>query len=640
VSGPASFGRWPSPLSPSDVAAQRRSRSALASDGSDLWWLEGRPQEQGRVVLVRLGDGEEPVVVSPPGTSIRSRVHEYGGGAWCLLGHDRPGAYAFVEERSQRVFLGAEGAPPVPLTDEPTAGERWHHGNLVAGPDATVLGIRERHHDGGVERDVIALGPGRQAVSLCSGRTFFGSLALSSDRTRLAWIAWDHPNMPWDETELWVATFDVEGPALVSAQRVGAPVLAGCSVDQPVWLDDGGLAFVADARGWWQPWRWRGNGDETVEPITALEAEFQGPAWALGQHTLVALGTTRLGSVWRRDGTDRLGVLETDGTLARVDQPCVSVSSLCAHRGGLAWLGQTPSAPGAVWWADPDGQGPARPLTTTTALLAAEDVSVAEPVSVPGRDGRVVHANFYAPRLRGSHGGPGQRPPLVVHCHGGPTGSAESGFDPFIQMLTTRGFAVAAVDYAGSTGYGRAYRHALDGRWGEADIDDCVDAARWLAEAGRVDPTRMAIRGASAGGLTALGALVRSRVFAAAVSWYGVSDLMGLVATTHDFEARYTDRLVGPLPEAAALYRDRSPLYRVDDLEGAVLLLQGEDDPVVPPEQTRSMAAALAARGLRCEVRTFAGESHGFRRADTLVAAYEAELAFYDEVLLGPDTRI
>jgi dipeptidyl aminopeptidase/acylaminoacyl peptidase len=285
-----------------------------------------------------------------------------------------------------------------------------------------------------------------------------------------------------------------------------------------------------------------------------------------------------------------------------------------------------------VWWAE-DGRAAA--VTSSASPLPPEDVSVAEPLSIPGRDGHPVHATYYPPRLRGWEGEPGERPPLIVHCHGGPTSSAEPGFDPFVQMLTTRGYAVAAVDYAGSTGYGRAYRRALEGRWGEADVDDCVDVATWLADSGRVDRDRMAIRGGSAGGLTALAALVRSRAFAAAVSWYGVSDLMGLVATTHDFESRYTDRLVGPLPEAAELYRDRSPLYRVDELEGAVLLLQGEDDPVVPPEQTRSMAEALRRRGVHVGVRSFPGESHGFRRAETLVAAYEAELEFYGEVLLG-----
>ena len=274
-------------------------------------------------------------------------------------------------------------------------------------------------------------------------------------------------------------------------------------------------------------------------------------------------------------------------------------------------------------------------MSGALAPLRAIDVSVAEPISVSSRGGREIHGHFYPPRLSGWQGPEGAAPPLVVHCHGGPTASSDAGFDPMVQMFTTRGYAVVTVDFAGSTGYGRAYRRSLDGQWGVADIDDCVAVAEWLADAGRVDRHKMAIRGGSAGGLTALGALVRSDVFAAAVSWYGVTDLVSLAATTHDFESRYTDRLIGPLPETASRYEERSPLNRVDEITGAVLLLQGEDDPVVPADQTRRMAEALTARGIRCEARYFAGESHGFRRADTLIACFEAELAFYADVLLG-----
>jgi dipeptidyl aminopeptidase/acylaminoacyl peptidase len=292
-----------------------------------------------------------------------------------------------------------------------------------------------------------------------------------------------------------------------------------------------------------------------------------------------------------------------------------------------------------VWWcplsADSRAERPsALPVSAATAPLDVDDVSVAEPVSVRSGSGRVVHAHFYRPRLSRWQGPDGSRPPLIVHCHGGPTASADAGFDPMVQMFTTRGYAVATVNFAGSTGYGRAYRQALDGQWGVADIDDCVDVARWLAESGWVDGDRMAIRGASAGGLTALGALVRSDAFGAAVSWYGVTDIAGLVATTHDFESRYVDRMIGPWPEAAALYEERSPLNQVARIQGAVLLLQGEDDPVVPADQTRRMADALRSRGVRCEARYFAGESHGFRRAETLIACFEAELGFYADVLL------
>jgi dipeptidyl aminopeptidase/acylaminoacyl peptidase len=635
----APFGTWASPLQVAEVAAQRLSRYSLASDGASLWWLESRPDEAGRTVLVRAEPGAEPSVVSPPGANIRSHVHEYGGGAWCLVGDRTASSFAYVDEHTQRVLLvSAIGSAPVPLGSEPPEGERWPHGALVTGPGRSVLAVRERHHAGVVERSIVRLDtdePGTE-TTLVAGRDFFGSPVASPDGSRLAWVTWDHPAMPWDATELWVADLDAGGGPLGGASRVGAAQLAGFSVDQPLWTGDDTLVFVADVGGWWQPWRWEAG--VPPQPINALEAEFQGPAWGLGQHTVVTIGPDLLACVWRSEGVDHVGTLGLDGDLREITQPCVAVSSLCAHGGGVAWLGQTPATPGGVWWC-PQLSSSARvvQVSGTRPSLRGEDVSVAEPVTVPSAHGRPVHANFYGPALSGWEGPDGDAPPLIVHCHGGPTSSADAGFDPMVQMLTTRGYAVATVNFAGSTGYGRAYRQALDGLWGVADVDDCIEVARWLAETGRADGARMAIRGGSAGGLTALGALIRSDRFAAAVSWYGVTDLMGLVATTHDFESRYMDRLVGPLPESASLYDERSPLNHVAEMTGAVLLLQGEDDPVVPPDQTRRMAAALTERGVRCEVRYFEGESHGFRRADTLVACFEAELAFYDEVLLGAD---
>ncbi len=569
-------------------------------------------------------------MVSPEGTSIRSRVHEYGGGAWCLLA-DTTGSFAFVEDRTQRVMAGTKASGPAALGAEPPADEQWRHGGLIAGPDSSVLAVRERIAGGRSERSIVRLESGGNEQTLCIGRDFYGSMALAPGGRHLAWVLWDHPDMPWDATELWVGRLTERG--LGDVVRVGTSVLEGCSVDQPVWTSSESLCFVADAAGWWQPWRWRKGA--AVERLCELEAEFQGPAWGLGQHTLVALEGGGLGCLWRRQGTDHLGIL-AGHVLAGLAQPCVTASSLCAHRGSLAWLGQSATSPPGVWWWS--GEAGAAPVVAGAEPLDPDDVSLDEPLVVDTGP-RPVHAAFYAPRRSGWSGPAGEAPPLVVFCHGGPTASFSAGFDPVVQMLTTRGYAVATVDYTGSTGYGRRYREALQGRWGVDDVDDCVSVAAWLAETGRVDGTKMAIRGGSAGGLSALGALVRSDRFCGAVSWYGVSDLMGLVSETHDFESHYTERLVGPLPEAAEQYRERSPLYRVADISGSVLLLQGEDDPIVPPSQSQAMAEALAARGLRCDYRLFPGESHGFRRAETLVAAYTAELAFYEEILLAPSSE-
>jgi dipeptidyl aminopeptidase/acylaminoacyl peptidase len=616
------------------VAAGRISRSFLRSDGQSLYWLENRPDAGERTVLVRAGGGEPPTTVSPDGVGIRSRVHEYGGGAYCLVPNAGAAArVAYVEEQSQRVMLAGDGAP-MALTGEPPRGERWHHGDLVATSDGRwILAVRERIEPAGaVTHSIVwidAAGPARSGT-LCGGRGFYMAPRPDASLRTLAWVAWDHPDMSWYSSELWVGTLHATGAGLeVVSERLvdGGP---GVSVTQPLWMGERDLLYLSDRSGWWQPWRWAGG---EPERLCDEESDFADPDWQLGQTTLVPLGGDHLGCTWRRDGLGGVGVLSlASGRVDVVSQPCVAVAGLCAHDGGMAWLGATPVSSTGVWWIGEDGDAelvePAPPVS-----IAPQDVSAAEPLSFVAASGRTVRLLFYAPHLRDVEAPSGIRPPLVVFCHGGPTAAAGSGLDLFVQLLTTRGYAVAAVNYAGSSGEGRALRVALDGAWGEADVDDCLDAARWLAAQGRVAEDRMAIRGTSAGGLTALGALVRARVFAAAVTWYGVTDLLSLAAATHDFELHYLDRLVGPLPGARERYRERSPVNRVGDLHGAVLLLQGLDDVVVPPQQAESMVAALHARGVRCEYLAFAGEGHGFRRLDTLRAAYQAELAFYEEIL-------
>jgi acetyl esterase/lipase len=406
--------------------------------------------------------------------------------------------------------------------------------------------------------------------------------------------------------------------------------------------------FVSDLSNWWQPWRWRADG--SIQRLCAEESEFHAPDWVLGQSSIAELDDGTIACRRRSHGIDSIGVLIEDrGQLAPIPQPCVSIGGVCAHAGGVAWLGSSPTTAGAPWWcAEPARSASCAPGATApvpTALpdpiLAASTVSVGEHFSFRASSGREVHGLFYSPSSDDVRPLPGERPPLITFCHGGPTGCAEAGFDPVIQLFTSRGYAVAAIDYAGSSGYGRAYRQSLWGEWGIADVDDCRQAALRLATEGRVDGSRMVIRGSSAGGFTALNSLVDADVYVAAVSWYGVTDLVALSAATHDFEAHYNDRLVGPLPEAVGEYRRRSPAERAGDIRGAVLLLQGLDDPVVPPAQAFAMAAALRARGIRCDCVTFATEGHGFRRADTVQAALAAELAFYEAVLeVGEPDRV
>lgn len=649
------YGHWPSPLTAAQAASGKVSLSELSSDGTWLYWLESRPSEDGRVVFVR-SDGDGIADLSPQGVSIRSRVHEYGGGASCLVPGHGPGAFAFVDLAEQRVWLsGGPGETPKGLSSKAPDDEIWAHGGLRATSDgAWVLAVRavRRSGDGSgsgsdrPRRCVVALGTradnaGESVVA--QGHDFYGAPSVNEAGDRMVTTVWDHPDMPWDASEVIVVPLVCTTDEATRRPRLGAAGAgwtvaggAGESVGQPAWRHGGGLRFVSDRRGWWQPYGHDGTAGEGPPTLmTDQEAEFHGPDWVLAQTTMVEL--TDGSVVARRTSHSRDDLVHITGpqqTPTVLPQPCVAITAVCRHGDGVAYLGGPPDGPDDVWVLPRPGVGTARPLRPHRARpLAPANVSVGEPFELVGRSGRPVHGVVYPPTLEGTAGSAGTHPPLVVTCHGGPTASAGSGFDITTQYFTSRGFAVALVNYAGSTGYGRAYRCSLWGQWGVADAEDCVDAAQHLAASGRVDGARMAIRGGSAGGMTALNALAAGEGLAAAVAHYGVTDLVALATSTHDFEAHYLDRLIGPLPACREVYEARSPVRRAADMNGAVLLLQGADDPVVPPAQAERLRDALVAAGRPCVVRFFEGESHGFRRAETLVACLEEELAFYRAAL-------
>lgn len=658
------FGWWPSPFAAGRVAAGKVSRSGLQADGASLFWLESRPEEGGRQVLVTDGgDGGVPVDVSPPTVSIRSRVHEYGGGAATVAG----GALFYVNHEDQRLYRSTlgDGPAPVPLTpaSAPGASFRYADGSLTPSGDWMIC-VEERHDQSGTGHRLTAVATdgSRQVVPLVDSGGFVAAPRPSPDGARLAWVGWSHPHMSWDQSELWVAEL-VEskvGIGIAGAHRVaGGPDV---SVGQPRWCGDGSLVLIDDRTGWWLPYRIpadRLDEDDAAVPLVDLEAEFHFPDWALGQATIAELPDGSLVGRMHRDGRDHLVRLQPTATtgasgrpgadgpvgweLSVVDQPCITIAGVAVAAGPrIGILGATATVGMGVYQVSADGSAPARRLTPVPAGAAdpadsaEEAVSVAEPF-VAATEAGPIPGLFYPPTNPAARGLQGSRPPLVVFCHGGPTGAAEPGFDPFVQFFTSRGLAVAAVNYRGSSGYGRGYRRSLEGLWGVADIDDCTAYAVALAEAGRADRANLAIRGTSAGGLTALGALVRTRAFRGAASWYGVTDLQALATDTHDFESRYLDGLVGPLPAAADRYRQRSPLYHPEAVTGAVLLLQGADDPVVPRDQSERFADALSAHGVRCTLEVFAGESHGFRRAETIEACLLAELEFY-RTLFAPDS--
>ena len=654
-------GWWPSAWTAAQVASGKVSRAGLQADRGWVYWTESRPGEGGRQVVVGVDPGADvPVVrtdVSPPGVSVRSRVHEYGGGAATVA----DGVLYYVDQDDQdwyrvdvRPTAGAAGAPigatgdPVRLNSTGSGPVRHADGRTTADGRWLVSVQEEVTGASAVHRVVAVPTDGSTAtVVLVDRGGFVAAPRPSPDGRWLAWCTWGHPDMPWDAARLVVAPLS-EGPDGLQLGPVTEVAGGnGVAVGQPRWMADGGLVFVDDRTGWWLPYRvapgaWSDPRESPV-PVVALvdprtEEEFHGPDWVFGLHTFDEGPDGSLAARVGTGGRDRLVVLRPPSsgpdagpwTRTGVDQPCVSLAGVVRPDAtSVVVHGTTPTEAHAVFAVTLDGSRPPQRLSAPPAVETPPDrASHSVPRTAVVGDHRVPGL-FFPPTNPDVSIDDGAPPPLVVFCHGGPTAASEPGYDPTVQFLTSRGIAVAAVDYRGSTGYGRHYRDLLAGTWGEGDVDDCVAFARALAEDGLVDGTRLAIRGGSAGGLTALAALIRSRVFAGAVAWYGVTDLEALARDTHDFESRYMDRLVGPLPEAVEVYRDRSPIHHAADLVGRVLLLQGADDPIVPLDQAERFAERLRAGGTDVELIVFDGESHGFRRAETIEAALEAELGFY-----------
>ncbi len=608
----APLGSWASPITADLLVERAVSLGQLVVDGDDVYWNEGRPAEGGRQAIMRWTPaGGEPVEVLPAGFSARTTVHEYGGGAFAV----RDGVVWFANFADQRVYrldAAANDAEPQPVTP---AGARF--ADLAVSPDGTrVAAVRERHLDSGeVVNDLVLLPHGDVADDVVAdvvaeGHDFYAAPRWAPDGHRLAWLSWDHPNMPWDGTALWV-----DGKLVA-----GGP---DESISQPRWAPDGSLLWTSDRTGWWNLYR---DGEILVED----EAEYSGPDWVFGLSRYTVLPDGTVAAVRTEEGIGQLFVLGRE----RVETGYTSFGSVQAHgdHAVVAVAASAAEAPAVVRIDLGDGGVEvirrSRPGTVDSGYLSRP-----EPITFPTDGGLEAHGLFYAPANRDFAEPPGELPPLVVMSHGGPTANARSELDLSIQFFTSRGLAVVDVDYGGSSGYGRAYRRRLDGQWGIVDVADCVNAARHLARAGRVDGRRMAIRGGSAGGFTTLCALTFHDVFAAGASYYGVADLASLATDTHKFESRYLDRLVGPWPAAADEYHRRSPIHAADGISAPVILFQGLEDKVVPPAQSEVMVEALRAKGLPYAYVTFEGEQHGFRQAANIVRAAEAELWFYGQVL-------
>lgn len=623
------YGSWPSPVRAERIAAAALRLGQTRIDRGFVHWLEARPAEAGRQVVMRAAaDGRgAPVELTPPDANARTRVHEYGGGDYAI--HD--GRVFFVDFASQRIHVALDGQSAV-LSP---AGPRY--ADLVPTPDGRhLLAIEETPRPGSEPCNrLVALripptglpdAPAAPRV-LASGHDFYSSACVSPSGDRIAWLAWDHPHMPWDGTVLYLQAWSADGPVGSARVVAGGPRE---SIVQPRFSPGGVVTFVSDRSGWWNLHQLRGD---RVVALAPLAAEFAGPQWVFGQSRYAFLGEQQILCTYGVGGVGRIARLAVEsGALDDIPVPYSGFEGLQVERGQACFVGSAADRPAEVAVLDLQGGG-VRVLRRGSRLdLDPDSIVRPEAIEFESQEGRRAHAYVYSPTRRDVRAPTGERPPLLVKSHGGPTSSASAALDMRIQYWVSRGIAVVDVDYGGSTGYGRAYRESLRGNWGIVDVDDCVAAALHLAREGRADASRLAISGGSAGGYTTLCALTFRDVFAAGASHYGIGDLEALVRDTHKFEARYLDGLVGPYPEARDVYVARSPIHFTERLDCPVIFFQGLEDRVVPPNQAEAMVAALAARGIPHAYVPFEGEQHGFRRAENIRAALEGELYFYGRI--------
>jgi dipeptidyl aminopeptidase/acylaminoacyl peptidase len=620
----APYGTWKSPISSDLIVSGVVALSDPVIDGRDIYWTELRPTEGGRLVLVnRTPDGTN-TDVTPSRFNVRSRVHEYGGAAFVV----RNATVWFSNYDDQRLYRQTIGTDPVPMTAELDL--RWADGVL----DETrnrIICVREDHTaaSGEAENTIVGLdldqaGPGEVVASGCD---FYSNPRLSPDGTQLAWLEWNHPNMPWDGTELCVAQLDNAG-RVRDVQRIAGGMDE--SVLQPLWSPDGMLYFISDRSGWWNLYRWTG---ERTDSIIDRKAEFAGPSWVFGLASYGFESPESLLCVYSESGQAHLTRINTRTLESRpIDTPFTSIGYLKVANGQAVFLGGSPTVTSAVVRLDLTSGTLETLRRSSTAEVQSGYLSIPESIEFPTEDGRTAHAFYYAPANCDFKGPADESPPLLVRSHGGPTSAATRDFNLSIQYWTSRGFAFVDVNYGGSTGYGREYRNRLRGKWGIVDVNDCVNAAQHLVMKGLADSDRLAIDGGSAGGYTTLCALTFRNVFTAGASLYGLSDLAVFVGDTHKFESRYLDALIGSWPEREDLYRARSAISSVDQLTCPVAFFQGDEDKIVPPNQAELMVDALRKKGLPVAYVLFEGEQHGFRKAANIKRTLDGEFYFFSRI--------
>ncbi|NLT30273.1 MAG: S9 family peptidase [Propionibacterium sp.] len=618
------YGSWPSPLTPEDLTGIVTPAEPQL-DGTWLWWLESRPDQGGRTSLWRRDvNGDRAAEEITPGAwNVRSRVHEYGGGAYAT--HQTSAVISNITDG--RLWLFEAGEEPRPLTAE---GADVRFGDLrIIGRQRLVVAVREDHRvpdepvNTIVAIDMDDAKPGFGTI-LCAGADFYASPELSTDE-RIAWCEWDHPSMPWDATRIMVAGCR-RGPHGLPVVTDPFAIAGGDdeSAIHPRWIPGEGLLYLTDRDGFWNLHRWT---DDSHESLLTRDADFCGPMWQLGQNPYAVVDGETVVCSWWTDGQATIGTVDlTSGEFTTLNTPACGVTALVGSAGRCAALVQHRDRGPALVVLDLDDREWSV-LRRFDLPLTREDASI--PTAVTWRNhGHDVHGWLWQPHLPGHTGPAGELPPLRVMCHGGPTAHVSAAMNLTTQYWTTRGFAVLAVNYSGSTGYGRDYRQRLRGQWGVLDVADCISGARELIDDGVVDPARVSIEGGSAGGFTTLQALCTTNLFAAGISWYGVADPTMLARDTHKFESRYLDSLIGHYPEQRDRYQERSPLLHADRISAPILLLQGTDDHVVPLNQAQALAEAARAAGRRHALVVFEGEGHGFRKAETVIAAVQAEESF------------
>ncbi len=623
----APYGTWHSPLAAADLASSAISLNYVQVCEGVPYWVESRPAEGGRSVVVTSAAGGAVRELTPPGFNARTRVHEYGGTPY-VMSHD---TVYFSNFTDQRLYSQRPGEKPVAVTP---VGYRYADFELDSS-GRQLFCVREDHTGGGEPKNAIVVldtassaAPGTTAAAgkvLFGGSDFVAYPRVSPDGRRIAWIAWNHPDMPWDTTTLYMANLTA-GSELSDITAVAGGTEE--SVVEPRWDLDGTLYFVSDRSNWWNLYRYQ---DGHVAPVFSFEAEIASPLWTLGQSNYALTGDGRAVVRYTVAARDRLGVVSlASGNLTPLDLPFVGLSNiqLIAANTAVA-IAASPTADAAVVTIDLGNAGYEVLRVPGSLKLEAPFIAVAESIEFPTAGGLTAHAFYYPPTNPNFAGSAGEKPPLVVKVHGGPTSHSKAELATGIQYWTSRGFALLDVNHGGSSGFGRAYRERLKGSWGVVDVGDVVAGVKYLISAGRIDGNRAAIRGGSAGGFTVLATLAFHDVFKAGANYYGVSDLEALARDTHKFEARYLDRLVAPLPEGLAIYEARAPIRHLENFKAALITFQGSEDKVVPPDQSRAIVAALKAKGVPVAYIEFEGEQHGFRKAENIVRSLESELAFY-----------